>query len=355
MARHGLHFGVMVLSVLAVSPAWAQQGQRMADPVSFYFPGYDTNGDGKLDRQEWNRRGNFDLLDSNHDSGIDRDEFALIYGRLGQGRDPVSSPAPSAAMDDSVKADQVDIEAIGKGAFCIVARRGKCSDATQMATDNGLMPTGTGPVFPAGANCPGIDETFAESYEDKTGQGAHGGIDIPVEAGTPILAVADGTVVAVITNEFQARGLNMVLRHSPQDSGLPFWTYSEYAHLKTAPELVVGQRVSKGQIIAVTGNTGVKPNSKSAESKRRPAIHYAIYYSETPRFAVMGNYAIPEKPHWMDPVALYRNQAPYDSQSLLALPDAEKDVAVPVMMVDGSFSSPDAKRIWPYACRPLGQ
>ncbi len=169
--------------------------------------------------------------------------------------------------------------------------------------------------------------------------------------GTPALAIADGTVVAKIDNLRQLRGLTVVLRHSPADSGLPFWTYSEYAHLKELPDLALGQRVRMGEPVGFSGNTGVRPNSPKDVTNRRPGIHFAIYYSISPRFAVFGDYAIPEQVHWMDPPAIYRGREPYDTASLLALPAAEKDIPIPVMLLDGTVIPQGSKLIWPYACR----
>jgi len=352
-----LHVWFMLALAVIALPAFAQKSgkSRMFDPVAFYFPGYDKNTDGKIDRAEWGRRGNFDLLDSNHDGGIDRSEFGVIYQNLGKGW-TLTRPAPvesAPVMDPSLAQDMVDIDTLGKKSFCVVSRSSKCPDGEEFARARGLMPTGTGPIFPPGILCLGIDETFADAYEDKTGQGAHGGIDIPADYDTPLLAVASGTVVAKIENERQARGLTVVLRHSPDDTGLPFWTYTEYAHLKELPPQAIGQRVRMGEVIGLTGNTGIKPNSGKTISSRRPGLHFAVYYASGPRFAVFGNYAVPEDGHWMDPSALYRGRPPYGSQELLALPEQDKDIAVPFMLTGGTLQPQDTKLIWPYACRSL--
>lgn len=351
-ARSVLMLGLALASAgLALAQMGA--GKRMQNPVDYYFPGYDRNGDDKIDRVEWAGRGNFELLDANHDGGIDRTEFGALYGRLGQGWKHAAPVAPAVpvVMDTTLDADLVEADEVGKAAFCIVARKSKCPEVDTLARTHGLMPTGLTPVFPAGITCPGIDETFALPYEDKTGKGNHGGIDIPVDAGTPIVAAADGTVVLKVDNQQQLRGLAVTLRHSPEDTGLPFWTYTEYAHLQSLPSQVVGQRVRMGEVIGITGNTGVRPMQAGDRSFRRPGIHYAVYYAQSRRFTVRDDYVIAEKPHWMDPMALYRASGPYASQVLAQLPDAEKDVLVSVMLLDGRTVPAAARRIWPYACR----
>ena len=74
----------------------------------------------------------------------------------------------------------------------------------------------------------------------------HNGIDIAVPVGTAVLCPADGKVTSVY---FNATGGNqMVVEHS---NGYR----TGYAHLKSS-EKAVGSKVSKGDLIAYSGNTG---------------------------------------------------------------------------------------------------
>lgn len=52
----------------------------------------------------------------------------------------------------------------------------------------------------------------------------------------------------------------------------------------------------------------------------------------------------------LDPMAFYRQKPPYDSASVKALADAEKDVAIPILFDDATSLPSDTKIIWPYAC-----
>ncbi len=354
-AFHLTRFGLVFLSVLSACGAWAQSGsgKRMSDPVNFYFPGYDLNGDGKLDRTEWSGRGNFDLLDSNNDQGIDRRELAVLYADFGVGWKPeyAAGPANPVVIDERVTQDQVEIESIGKASYCAVSRSRQCPDGDSAAFNRGLLPTGLTPTFPSGVACPAVDESFALSYADKTGKGAHGGIDIPVATGTPIIATADGIVVAKVDNLYQLRGLTVTLRHSPQDTGLPFWVYTEYGHLREMPPLAIGQRVRKGEIIGETGNTGVRPGSPSVQTLRRPGIHYAVYYAQSPMFALFQDYVVPKDPRWMDPMALFLRDGPHDSHLLAKLPLDQKNVEIAVMLSDGRTVPEATRLVWPYVCR----
>lgn len=332
--------------------------KNWSDPASIYFPGYDTNGDGRLDKDEWKNRANFERLDTNGNGTIELPELRQLYGdwnKLGPMTNPIL-PSANAVMDPSVDKDRITFEEISKRDACVVIRTGvmgliKCESGDEMATEEGLFETGLGPGFPKDAFCHGIDEIFALDYTDKTGKGMHGGIDMPTGFGTPILAAADGTIVGKFDPDRNARGRTVVVRHSPRDTGMPFWTYTEYAHLDALPPQAVGQRVRMGEVLGPTGNSGVTQNAKSDVAKRRPGIHFAVYYSDSSRFAEVGSYIVPEHARWMDSNAFYRLSAPYDSPSMKALPATEKVVPTPVMFLDGAVEPTDTRKIWPYACK----
>ncbi|HCL81859.1 MAG TPA: hypothetical protein DHW81_06450, partial [Nitrospiraceae bacterium] len=119
----------------------------------------------------------------------------------------------------------------------------------------GVIETYLTPNFIAGGDCPEIDsEKWAIDYTHKRASAAlHKGIDIPQQAGTPIRAVADGVVVGKFENEYNRKGIEVMLRHTPEQTGLPFWTYSQYTHLYEMSPLPIGAKVKMGDEI---GNTG---------------------------------------------------------------------------------------------------
>ena len=333
-------------------------GRNIGNPVDFYFPGYDTNHDGHLDEAEWKRRGNFERLDADGNGTIDPSEFRALYedwGRKGEMSNPIL-PSATPTMDPNLDKDRIRYEEVGRRVVCGLVRAGvsdadECRKGNVTATELGLFETGIGPVFPKGAFCHGIDEIFAMDYADKTGKGMHGGIDLPTDFGTPILAVASGTVVAKFDPDTNARGKTVVLRHSPEDTGLPFWVFTEYAHMNELPKQSIGQRVRMGEVLGPTGNSGVTKKNRSGISRRRPGLHFAVYYSDSPRFAEVADYIVPEKARWMDSNALYRKAPPYDSQSVKALPETDKNVPIPIMYLDGTTEPANTKLIWPYACK----
>ena len=212
----------------------------------------------------------------------------------------------------------------------------------------GGIETGLVPTFILAASCPKIDsEKWAIDYSNKRpGAAIHKGIDIPQPRGTPILAVSSGTVVGRFMNEGNRKGIEVMLRHTPEQTGLPFWTYSQYTHLSEMSPLVIGEVVKMGQEVGNTSNTG-----EMGRRIRRDALHFAILYSELPEWSNDGRFVIPKDSYWMDPNAFYRLEPPYESRAVLALPDEQKKVPTPYMKTDSSFVPETTKRIWPYPCR----
>ena len=211
----------------------------------------------------------------------------------------------------------------------------------------GVIETGLVPDFIDGGVCPEIDsEKWAIDYSHKRpGAALHKGIDIPQPRGTPIRAVADGVVVGKFKNKHNRKGIEIMLRHTPAQTGLPFWTYSQYTHLMEMSPLPIGAQVKIGDEIGKTANTG-----KMGKRVRRDALHFAILYSESPDWSNDGNVVTPGDGYFMDPNAFYRHKPPYDSQSLVNLPEDQKQVPVPYLKAEGRRVPSNTKRIWPYVC-----
>ncbi len=342
--------------MLIVSPCQSDAKKDKKDRVARDFRHADTNGDKRLSKFEWNRRGNFDLLDRNGDEQLSLREVRALY----KGHDVKKYKWPPTGMaksiveiDPSVKADRVGKKALDKETLCGIGRSPKCDIVHQKR--RGLLETGTGPLFPKDAKCPGIDDYWAMDYASKRNkQSYHGGIDLPVPWGTPMRAVAAGSVIAKYEAHQSKRGTELVLRHSPADTGLSVWTYSAYGHMDAMVDLKIGQRVEMGQILGPTGNSGItaKGGKGSAQSSsRRPAIHLAMFFSETNQYSEANDTIIPVDGHWLDPMAFYRTKEPFDSASVKALPDAEKSISIPVMFSDKTTFPADTKLVWPYACK----
>jgi len=267
-------------------------------------------------------------------------------------------------MDLTVLDDQISINDLSKEVKMSFGKDRRANP--KHAKQRGMIATGLAPKFEDNVSCRGIDDYWAMDYSKKRGREAyHGGIDIPAPKGTPILAVASGVVVAKYMNEQNPKGIEIVIRHSPKDTGLSFWTYTQYTHLKQMPDLKIGQRINMGDVIGQTSNTGMsgrqarakhgssgrKERSGSFTKIRRNALHLGAIYSDTKKYAKNEKMLIPKNAYWMDPNALYKKEAPYDSHSLKKLSNNEKQISIPYMLDSGEIIPKDTKVIWPYTCK----
>lgn len=101
-----------------------------------------------------------------------------------------------------------------------------------------------------------VSSGYGNRYHDGKMQ-FHNGIDIAVPIGTPVLSPADGEVTSIYSNA--TGGNQLIVTHA---NGYQ----SGYAHLKSY-NVYVGQKVSRGQKIAYSGNTG---NSTG------PHLHFTV-------------------------------------------------------------------------------
>ncbi|MFM8828020.1 MAG: choice-of-anchor P family protein [Actinomycetota bacterium] len=104
---------------------------------------------------------------------------------------------------------------------------------------------------------------YGDDYGDpRAGTGWHHGTDLFAPMGTPIVAVADGTLSKVGVNNLGGNRLWLT-----DDAGNEFY----YAHLSAyAPGTADGVRVRAGQVIAFLGNTGQAITTP-------PHLHFEIH------------------------------------------------------------------------------
>lgn len=328
-----LFFAVLALSLPALGPTPAA---AQPDRAAMMLRQMDADGDGRISREEWPRKPQgFRRMDTDQDGFLTLEE---LRARFGGG---VGDGGPSGPPLDG----QVPMAAVGADTVCAILRGRQCDN--QQAVGRGLFETGLRAKFPDGLDCRAVDERWAMDYGFKRDRSVrHGGIDMPAGFGTPMLAAADGTVVSVINDPESYRGIELTLRHTPDQTGLPVYIYTQYAHLNEMPKVKVGEAVKMGQDLGPTGNSG-KAGGKNA---RRPAIHFAVWYSDKPGFFASPRGIAPVDGWWMDPHALWRGAPPFDSASVRDLPDDRKDVAVAVITDKGEVLPAGARVIWPYAC-----
>jgi murein DD-endopeptidase MepM/ murein hydrolase activator NlpD len=105
--------------------------------------------------------------------------------------------------------------------------------------------------------------SYGDDYgAPRPGTGWHHGIDLFAPTGTPVLAVADGTLSKVGVNALGGNRLWLT-----DDAGNTFY----FAHLPAySPEAVDGARVRAGQVVGFVGNTGQAITTP-------PHLHFEIH------------------------------------------------------------------------------
>jgi len=219
--------------------------------------------------------------------------------------------------------------------------------------------TGLKAVFPEEQVCPPIASPFASPYrydgssrrDDRFG-GLHGGIDITLQEGTPLLAVAGATVIAKGQGG-HLEGIFLWLMHAPEDTGLPFWTFTKYQHLSDLPALNEGDRVRVGQEIASSGKTGTVGGHYGAAGY--PHLHLSLTAGPSNNFQRIGAFGSMIKARdavLSDPLILYLPGLQQPTSGA-ALPADQKSVRIPVVGVDGNVVPIWSKVVWPVVCRPV--
>ncbi len=87
-------------------------------------------------------------------------------------------------------------------------------------------------------------------YGWDVGQGSHLGIDVATSRGTPVVSIADGTVVQA--GWLGGWGNTVTVRHRLEDGS---YLFSNYAHLSKI-SVVSGQSVASGEKLGEVGSTG---------------------------------------------------------------------------------------------------
>lgn len=217
--------------------------------------------------------------------------------------------------------------------------------------------TGLTPVFPDNHICEPIASPFASPYrhdgsprrDDRFG-GLHGGMDLTLKEGTPLLAVAGATVIAKGKGG-QLEGFYLWLMHAPSDTGLPYWIYTKYQHLSELPTLKEGDRVTVGQVVASSGKTGTAGGYFGAAGY--PHLHLSATIGpsdEYQRVGAFGSIIRARDALLSDPLILYLPKVDQLS-SVASLPEDRKHVRIPVVSDDGTILPAGSKVVWPVSCR----
>lgn len=159
--------------------------------------------------------------------------------------------------DAATRADRSDAPA-GHPDVLVVSSVSNTDPAQQLARA-AAAPSRPGVPIPtavSGRFVAPVSGTLTSAFGSRWGA-MHTGLDIANEIGTPVLAVADGTVI----DSGPADGFGLWVRIAHDDGSV-----SVYGHIDQALA-VVGQRVRAGEQIATVGNRGISTG---------PHLHFEI-------------------------------------------------------------------------------
>ncbi len=223
--------------------------------------------------------------------------------------------------------------------------------------DHAISASGLEVAFPESHVCQPISCVFASPtrYDgsrrpnDRNG-GLHGGIDLSLKEGTPLLAVADGEVIA-LGEGGRMEGIYLWLRHAPEDTGQPHWVFSKYQHLSALPALKAGERVKAGQAVGLSGATGTAGGHYGATGY--PHLHLTTFYGpsgEYERKGATGSMVSGKGAQLDDPLILYlRNFR--DLSEVRGLSESHRTVRPAIAGEDGRIHPPGSRTVWPVPCR----
>lgn len=219
-----------------------------------------------------------------------------------------------------------------------------------------VQPTGLTPVFPPGYTCDPIASPFGSParFDGSTrrgdrNSGLHGGLDISLKEGTPLLAMASGTVLSSGEGG-QLEGIYLWLLHTPADTGLPYGVIVKYQHLQVLPSVRPGDRIALGQVVALSGLTGTV--GRAFGPKGYPHLHISLFdlsRADIEWASVPPPTVRPKDGVLSDPMQVFLPPTA-DVQKQTRSPEAAKNVPVAAMHQDGQVAPPDSKVIWPVAC-----
>ena len=237
-----------------------------------------------------------------------------------------------------------------------------CSAQAQVERrDHVVVASGLSVAFPSDYACEPISSPFASPTRHDgsmrrgdRNSGLHGGIDLSLKTGTPLLAVADGEVIAV--GEGGAlEGIYIWLRHTPQETGSPYFVFSKYQHLAVLPELKAGDRVKVGNMVGISGATGTA--GKQYGPGGYPHLHLSTFYGPSAEYELKGMYGsvVSGKDARLDDTLILYLEDFTDLSKIRDLPDDRKTVRPAVVGDDGRIHPEGRKTVWPVSCRELAK
>ena len=209
-----------------------------------------------------------------------------------------------------------------------------------------------------GVACPAISSPYGaltrydgSSRRSGGAEGAHGGIDLSLEEGAAVRAIAAGRVFSAGEGGL-LEGIFLWTLHLPQESAIGFPFLAKYQHLREPSPLRIGERVRPGQEISRSGKTGTVGGHYGAAGY--PHLHLTVRLL-TPEGAQRATtnpdeFRLLRDSIIVDPLTVYVPglRTPGDAAQL---PPDKKVLRVATVDDSGRPNPPDARSVWPVACR----
>lgn len=229
---------------------------------------------------------------------------------------------------------------------------------TQAGVGAALPAAGLSMTFHDNANCPPISSPYGSPtrYDGSMRQvgggpdATHGGIDLTLREGTPLLAIAPGTVFAMGEGG-RMEGNYIWLLHRPAESGLPYTFLVKYQHLQSVPRSRRGDPVARGQEIARSGLSGTTGGHYGSTGYAH--LHLTIRWVPDDKAALVEQtgeaFAIARDSIQIDPLTLYVPDL-RSPPEVLELPVERRKIVVGHVDSRGLVRPATARLIWPVAC-----
>ena len=166
---------------------------------------------------------------------------------------------------------------------------------------------------------------------------AYGEAPMAPSGGTPVLAIAAGTVISVGPGARSA-GCYVWIQHGPSDTGLPFWVYTLYRHVDPPSDIDVGATIKIVQVVGIAGNAAY------------PNPHVQTVVSRFDRYTTRGAALEVSDGRVVDPAIVYVKGF-NDFGDLERLARDQPSVLIPYATDDGTLRPAKARVIWPIACK----
>lgn len=228
------------------------------------------------------------------------------------------------------------------------------ADSTPGKVRRGIQPSGLVPSFANDTKCTAIASPYASPtrYDGSSRPqarfgGLHGGIDLTLDEGTPLLAIASGKVIASGAGG-RAEGIYIWLQHAPKDTGLPFWVYSKYQHLSALPTLTIGDYLKAGNVVGLSGKTGTTNGHYGASGYAH--LHLTTFAGSSDQYHQDGSRIIAEGARIIDPLAVFL-QGLTNLDDIEALSENQKNVKISHVAADGAIRPAGSRTVWPVTCK----